>query len=231
MRAVWTILRRGLESAGEQGLWREVGFIFYILSAEIFDFRGPRAAMEVQREGLDFARRRGDETTDVYLRTAIVEALAAVGDWDEALSEAKVLESQLEERTDSLDLAGIKNLRRASWRSGAFPKRPSGWSPGAGRSVLRRADRGDGRPLVPSRPSSWPRARGGKALRSLSDLARARRRLESHPHVGMAMPMAVMTAIAAGGFELALELTENASPGAGDRCARRSDAHGVAART
>jgi class 3 adenylate cyclase len=92
-----------LAAAQEQGLVREFVQIQFNSVLAQMELKGAIAALERCREGLDAAVRRGDESAALGFRAWLVSRRYYAGEWDEALSEAAVLDSALEEAEDTFD--------------------------------------------------------------------------------------------------------------------------------
>jgi hypothetical protein len=85
-----------LVAAGEQGLGRETGVIYFDWAEDIGSVQGPRAALLPLREGLRFAQSRKDQAMSFSLTYGIVRDLFRSGQWTESLEEARALAPRLE---------------------------------------------------------------------------------------------------------------------------------------
>jgi tetratricopeptide (TPR) repeat protein len=79
----------------------------------IMDFRGAPAALAATEQGLDVARRRGDQTWALTFRAALIDWQYLSGDWDEALAGVEALETALREAEDNFSLFTMQAARVA----------------------------------------------------------------------------------------------------------------------
>jgi len=93
-------LRRAIDLAKGQGLGREVDLLHYNLAEMEGFFEGPRARLEILRDGLALAVGRGDAELALGFRQSMVLATADLGAWDEALRLAEELLPELEAAND-----------------------------------------------------------------------------------------------------------------------------------
>ena len=203
-------MRRALRLMEGQGLWREAGVMFYVLAAVTADYEGPRAALTVHRRGLQFASRRGDAVAVGFLRSSMLETLAAAGEWSQGLRLSDEAEPVLERRGEVGDLATLR-----TWRAWILAMRGAldeadpliAWS--MGQHLL---EPGTMVPIL-SVLGSIQLASGAPeaALRTLAEVDVVQRRLDSHPRFSLSLPIAVRTAVAAGDPGLAGRLVEGAS--------------------
>jgi len=106
-------LRRSLELVRAGGTQEFAGDIFWAASCDISMFEGFRTGLEIAREGLGYAQRRGDIDMELTLRTEFIWASEPLGEWDAVLRDAPDLEPLLEAASYSwlLAIAGLNHLR------------------------------------------------------------------------------------------------------------------------
>jgi class 3 adenylate cyclase len=104
-------LRTALSAATSQGLGDEAAVIYGNLAEATRPFEGPHRRLEVAHEGADFARRRGNDESGLWLDAAAVGALADLGSLDEALSLAAELDPRLEQAGHAKVLAEVRSVR------------------------------------------------------------------------------------------------------------------------
>ena len=97
-------LRRAIRDATEQGSGHLVGAWSCNLGEELAVFEGPVAALQVYRETLEYARRRGDKLASCYCRELLFSESLAAGEWHAALADAAGLGRLLEDAADAWDL-------------------------------------------------------------------------------------------------------------------------------
>jgi len=102
---------RAQAAAKAQGLADRLSLIQYNHAVMLEDLRGARAALEATAQGLDVARRRGDQTMALSFRAALVGRQYLTGDWDEALAGVEALETALRQAEDNWSLF-IMQVRR-----------------------------------------------------------------------------------------------------------------------
>ena len=89
-------LKQALEMVRTAGTGEHAGLVFWAAACEVCMFEGFRSGLEVNREGLQYARRRGDVDMEFTLRTGYMWNLGPLGEWDALLSEALAVEPLLE---------------------------------------------------------------------------------------------------------------------------------------
>ena len=94
-------LREALEMVRVSTTGEQAGDVFWAAGCEIYMFEGYRTGLEIVREGLDYAQRRGDVRNALSLRAAVVWCSEPLGEWDAALGDALALEPLLEARSYS----------------------------------------------------------------------------------------------------------------------------------
>jgi tetratricopeptide (TPR) repeat protein len=104
-------LRQALEMCRTSGLGEHMTWVFTGVANWIYIHEGFQASLAVCAEGLDFARRRGAVDLETDLRTVIVWASHAAGDWDEVLDEAVAIDPLLERHWDSWALSAERLFR------------------------------------------------------------------------------------------------------------------------
>ena len=97
-------LRRAVKDARDLGLGHLVSAWSCNLGEELVVFEGPGAALQVHREALEFAQRRGDRLASGYSRELAFNDLLSTGEWDTALVDAAALSRLLEDAGDVWDL-------------------------------------------------------------------------------------------------------------------------------
>jgi len=97
-------LREALALAEEQGIGYEMGVVGFNLASALAMFEGPRAALELRKQGLEAARRRGIQQIELAQRMGVVDDLAWVGRWQESLDELETLVPVLQASEDLHDL-------------------------------------------------------------------------------------------------------------------------------
>ena len=103
-------LRAALELGKDQGLGSDIGSIYANLADELQTYDGPATALAVRREGLAFCIRRGDATSELALQAGEAADLVWAGRWDEAVERIHSVDSLLEQRGQTLDLASVRAL-------------------------------------------------------------------------------------------------------------------------
>ena len=78
-------VRQALHLALEQGLGRETAVIHYNLAGVVLSYEGPQAALDALREAIAFCERRGTAEFALNTRAASLDALAALGQTQQAL--------------------------------------------------------------------------------------------------------------------------------------------------
>jgi tetratricopeptide (TPR) repeat protein len=103
--------RRAFAAAQAQGLGAERSLLYANYASVIWSVEGPRASLEVLKEGLDFAHRRGSQEDAVFIQAARMSTLADLGEWDEALAEAADLVPTLEAAGDVWNLLAVRSYQ------------------------------------------------------------------------------------------------------------------------
>jgi tetratricopeptide (TPR) repeat protein len=101
-------MRKALELATSAGEGREVALLYNNLAAQLENFRGPAAAIDMRRQGIAYAAPRGLLSAGVGLAAFLRVNLVDAGAHDEALREL----------ADAIPEAGARGLRKAAafWR-------------------------------------------------------------------------------------------------------------------
>jgi len=99
---------RALAAATAQGLGADLMEMQYNYVGALLQTRGPVAALEACRQGLESARRRGDEANTLMFREHLVLTLYRGGDWDSALDEARGLDAALQAADDAWTLCALR---------------------------------------------------------------------------------------------------------------------------
>ncbi len=101
-------LRLALEMVRIKGAWEEAGTVYWAVGAEVYMCEGFRSTLETLREGLEYARRRGDVDTELQLRGLLLSSWEPLGEWDAVLSEALAVEPLLEAASSIWMLAVVR---------------------------------------------------------------------------------------------------------------------------
>jgi tetratricopeptide (TPR) repeat protein len=106
-------LRRALEMCRTSGPGEDASWVLNYVSNWLYIYEGFHASLAICAEGLDVARRRGAVDLEAELRTVIVWACHAGGDWDRVLDEATAIDSLLETPVvrDPWSLGVVRSLR------------------------------------------------------------------------------------------------------------------------
>ena len=97
-------LEAAIAEAKEQGLADRLMMIQYNTANWLLGHRGSETALEACRDGLETAKRRGNETYRLAFSAALVNLKYYSGDWDTALEEGLVLDAALEAAENNFDL-------------------------------------------------------------------------------------------------------------------------------
>jgi class 3 adenylate cyclase/tetratricopeptide (TPR) repeat protein len=90
-------MRQALQLAIEQGEGRSAAILYNNLAADALLYEGPRAALDLFREGIEFCQRRGLTEMAEFMAAAQPSSLAELGRAEEALADAARLADQLEQ--------------------------------------------------------------------------------------------------------------------------------------
>ena len=93
-------VRRALDFALEQGQGRETGVIYALLSVAVWSYQGPQSALDTAAEGIAFCERRGITEMALQTRANIIDALAELGQTEQALTEVGPLADRQEAAGD-----------------------------------------------------------------------------------------------------------------------------------
>ncbi|MEI6726966.1 MAG: hypothetical protein WCN81_12175 [Actinomycetes bacterium] len=107
-------VRFSLDLAKEQGLGREVSDFSYNYAEQVCNYRGPREALDIVREGLNTARRRANAAGIGYLTQAELLDLWLLGEWSVEEVREPELETLLRAQRNLVDIAlhmGTRALR------------------------------------------------------------------------------------------------------------------------
>jgi class 3 adenylate cyclase/tetratricopeptide (TPR) repeat protein len=101
-------LREAIELATDAGQGREVALLHNNLGVLLWAFEGPRASLEVLREGIAYAKPRGlTEALDLLAESSL-NALVDAGEHEEALTLVAEIVSRLEASGDVFDLTSAR---------------------------------------------------------------------------------------------------------------------------
>jgi hypothetical protein len=106
-------IERAVAAARAQGLADHLLGIQLNYSFYSFEILGSQAALDACREGLDSARRRGDQAAALEFRTGLIQRQYFSGEWDQALQEIEALERSLEEARATTDLCLVRAVQAA----------------------------------------------------------------------------------------------------------------------
>ena len=93
-------VRRALRLALEQGLGRDTGLIYALLATVVWSYHGPQRALDTAAEGIAFCERRGITEMALQTRAYTIDALAELGQTEQALLEAGSVVDRLEAAGD-----------------------------------------------------------------------------------------------------------------------------------
>ena len=114
-------IRRALEVALTQGLAEAAATLYNTLAYALWGIEGPRAALDVYREGLSFAERTGVEEQALTFAVSSLDHLVETGAFDEVLTLASDLARRAEEAGSVYDLMLVRwNQIRVLARRGRF---------------------------------------------------------------------------------------------------------------
>jgi class 3 adenylate cyclase/tetratricopeptide (TPR) repeat protein len=77
-------MHRALELAQDRGLGRDAAILYDNLGEAVWPLEGPASALELLREGIDFAERRGIAEVAAGIASTSLIVLYELGEWDEA---------------------------------------------------------------------------------------------------------------------------------------------------
>jgi class 3 adenylate cyclase/tetratricopeptide (TPR) repeat protein len=103
--------REALALAIQAGEGRQVAALYYNLGQDVWNFEGPRAALETLRQGMDFADARGLDEMTLHLRTGALGPMLDAGLLDEILVSAAGLDTRAGEMGDEFALVLIRSIR------------------------------------------------------------------------------------------------------------------------
>jgi class 3 adenylate cyclase/tetratricopeptide (TPR) repeat protein len=205
-------MRRALEAAISQGLGREVAVLHNNLAEHLIRIEGPRARLELLRQGVDFVERRGMVEWVLVLAAQTVETMVDLGQIDQAMTAADTLVRRIESTDDWMSLLVVRLAQ--GWvltRRGEFAEahRIAQWAVEQGR------DSGDPQFLAAALPlAATARFGTGDAAGATAFLAE----LEQIPNVRLTpsyapnLPEATRVAIAADDEGLATRLIDGFEP-------------------
>ena len=98
-------LREAIDLANEAGQGGEVALLNHNLGVALWGFEGPAASLDVTRDGLAYAKARGISAIVDAITVTMVDALVAIGEYEEALEVARDVAKRLEANGDVVDLA------------------------------------------------------------------------------------------------------------------------------
>jgi class 3 adenylate cyclase/tetratricopeptide (TPR) repeat protein len=102
-------LDAGLELAESRSMGRELCATYANSSEAVRPFRGPGAALDLNRRGLAVAHKMPEDSYALsFSRFSLFMSLVAAGEWSDALAGVQELESGLEEHDDRFSLALVR---------------------------------------------------------------------------------------------------------------------------
>jgi tetratricopeptide (TPR) repeat protein len=93
-------MRQALQLAIEQGEGRSAAVLYNNLSVVAWLYEGPQACLDLSREGIEFAQRRGLTEMAEFMAAGQLPSLAELGRIEEALTDAARLADRLEQAGD-----------------------------------------------------------------------------------------------------------------------------------
>jgi class 3 adenylate cyclase/tetratricopeptide (TPR) repeat protein len=101
-------LRAADRHARQNGLGLDADIAGYLLADALFPIRGPRASLAARRNGLRYAKRRGNRLSTLWFEEGCVQDLFHCARWDEAEARIAELEPVLEAQGHALDLLEVR---------------------------------------------------------------------------------------------------------------------------
>ena len=101
-------MKRSLEMARSLGAGEYVSEIFFYVATAIYMYEGLLVSLEIFREGLGYARRRGAVHMEGSHRAGIIWTSEEAGKWDVVLDEAPAVEALLEATQHTWWLAVVR---------------------------------------------------------------------------------------------------------------------------
>jgi class 3 adenylate cyclase/tetratricopeptide (TPR) repeat protein len=101
-------MRTALTLAIDRGEGRDAAVLYNNLAAALLPVEGPASALATNREGIEFAERRGIKEFTFAMAAANLEPLVDLGEWDEVLEAAAAMTGQAEATGDVADLLQVR---------------------------------------------------------------------------------------------------------------------------
>jgi tetratricopeptide (TPR) repeat protein len=118
-------MRRALELSVEQGKGREAAVLYNNLSVDTWDYEGPRVALDLCREGIDFCTRRGITEFAFALASTSLTFVAESGNPERALADADPVAEWAEATCMLPDLIEVRSVQlRWTAERGEAQKQP-----------------------------------------------------------------------------------------------------------
>ena len=200
-------MRRALGLAKRQGLGRYAAMLYSNLADAVLTFHGPKVALRLYREGVEFTGGRGDQMSMIGLQAEEAAALFWAGRWDAALALAGEVEEPLAAAGQILDLVSIRSML-----TGVLTARGQAAGP-AVQAVLtwargrEFADRGNAIDLLGALADAYSSlGEHDEALKILTRVAEVRESITSCPQFGLTLPAQLRMAAALGDLSLARRL-------------------------
>jgi hypothetical protein len=203
-------MRQALSLAVEQGEGRSAAVLYNNLAVQAWLYEGPQAALDLSREGIEFAQRRGLTEVAELMAAAQPSLLAELGRIEEALADAVPLADRLEQAGD-LTFTEPRSIQlRLLVERGRHGQAPS-------REPMLKAARDSGQPqqmaIAVAAAASLLHAQGqpeqARLLLHELDQTPASR---TDPFYATVLPSLVRTALALGDPTLATSLTDGVQP-------------------
>jgi tetratricopeptide (TPR) repeat protein len=201
-------MRRALDLAVTQGLGREAAVLYNNLGVDQILIQGPRAALEVLEEGIEFCERRGIEEFAVAMALSSLGALIDSGRFQEAIDRA----AEASERAAPVDLAVLRRAEAlVHLRRGEVPQAATA----SARLVEMAREMKDPQSIGTGLPiEAMVQLTMGNAEKAVSLLVETiqTRNVAAHPHYVMTVPDMIRTALAAGDDGLARQILSGLEP-------------------
>jgi tetratricopeptide (TPR) repeat protein len=106
-------VRESVQLGLRLGLGRGTALAYGNLGAELFELEGPAAGMRAMQAGLELCEQRGITEVAHWLSVSVVECLADLGRWDEALAQADRLLGRHRDLAEAYE--GVSLIARKAW--------------------------------------------------------------------------------------------------------------------
>ncbi|HKE10553.1 MAG TPA: BTAD domain-containing putative transcriptional regulator [Myxococcota bacterium] len=205
-------IRKALRLAIAQSQWRAAAVLHDNLATASWLYEGPRAALTLCEEGIDFSRRHGIDEWDLYIASARLRFLEWCGRPEEALDDAEPLAQRAEAAGD---LPVVIMVRAFQLRLSAQRGDGAGLLSGAEQLVATARENHEPNLIAPgfAAPAQLFLSRGKpeNAHALLAELEQVPG-IRDDPNYVSALPEMVRCALAADGRELAHQLVAGVDP-------------------